>query len=118
VVFFNLRPLEIPIRITRCCIGGADESKRVPMKNCYRIVIRHSYNDQIVTHDLGMLLFEQLRDFVTREGVHACISSRKVIINSDEESEKCDSKCDLADAKELSIPPRRVVIDGDEEKKR
>ena len=67
------------------------------MKNCYRIVIRHGYNDQIVTNDLGILLFEQLRDFIIREGVTSAITSRTVVIDRDED-EKEASNGDLADA--------------------
>jgi KUP system potassium uptake protein len=109
VIFFNLRPLETPtvppeerFTITRCYIGSNGEgdsgSTRVPMKNCYRIIIRHGYNDQIVTNDLGILLYEQLRDFVIREGVNASISERKVILDGDVD-EKYDSSGDLAEAK-------------------
>lgn len=109
VVFFNLRPLETPsvppaerYTISRCYIGSnADSdtgSTRVPMKNWYRIVIRHGYNDQIISHDLGMLLFEQLRDFIIREGVTSSIASRTVVIDRDED-EKYDSTGDLAGTK-------------------
>lgn len=105
VVFFNVRPLEIPsvppeerFTITRCYVAASDESGRAPMRNCYRIVIRHGYNDQVVTNDLGMLLFEQVRDFIIREGINASIS-RKVIVDGDGEAEKYDTNGDLADAK-------------------
>ena len=108
VIFFNLRPLETPsvppqerFTISRCYIGSDIDSDsgstRAPMKNCYRIVIRHGYNDQIVTNDLGILLFEQLRDFIIREGVTSAITSRTVVIDRDED-EKEASNGDLADA--------------------
>ena len=108
VIFFNLRPLETPsvppqerFTISRCYIGSNTDSDsgntRAPMKNCYRIVIRHGYNDQIVTNDLGILLFEQLRDFIIREGVTSAITSRTIVIDRDED-EKDASNGDLADA--------------------
>jgi KUP system potassium uptake protein len=112
VVFFNLRPLETPsvppeerFTISRCYIGttitdseSGTGSTRAPIKNCYRIVIRHGYNDQIITNDLGMLLFSQLRDFIIRDGVASSLASRTVI--SDRSDEKSgDSKDDLANPK-------------------
>jgi KUP system potassium uptake protein len=101
VIFFNLRPLETPtvppeerFTITRCYIGSNGDSDsdsgstRAPMKNCYRIIIRHGYNDQIITNDLGMLLFKHLRDFVIREGINTSVSERRVIAASDDLAEK------------------------------
>lgn len=75
VIFFHLRPLEIPTvvpderyAVTRCYMGSHGESKS-PMPNCYRIIIRHGYNDEVITDDLGLLLFEQIRKYVIREAV-------------------------------------------------
>ncbi|KIV78251.1 potassium uptake protein [Exophiala sideris] len=76
IVFFHLRPLHVPTvppeeryRVTWCYIGDEGDSKR-PMPNCFRIIIRHGYNDEIITQNLGLLLYEQVRDFVIRDGVH------------------------------------------------
>lgn len=75
-VFFHLRPLPIPsvpveerYSVTRCFMGTESEKgeKSVPMQNCYRLAIRHGYADEVITHDLGMLVFEQIRDFLIRE---------------------------------------------------
>lgn len=73
VIFFHLRPLQVPIvapeeryRVTRCYVGSEGESRR-PMPNCYRVIIRHGYTDEVVTHNLGLLLYEQVRDFICNE---------------------------------------------------
>lgn len=116
VVFFNLRPLETPsvppeerFTITRCYIGstnaegdsGSDRGSspittRTAIANCYRITIRHGYNDQIITHDLGILLFEQIREFIIREGVTSSLNNRTVVIDREDE---LSSEKDLADSK-------------------
>lgn len=70
IVFFHLRPLSSPTvlpedryTVTRCfeySDGGFSP-------NCFRIVIRHGYTDEVITPDLGLLVYEQLRNFVIRE---------------------------------------------------
>jgi KUP system potassium uptake protein len=76
IVFFHLRPLHVPTvppeerySVTRCYVGEEGDSKR-PMPNSFRIIIRHGYNDEVITQNLGLLLYEQVRDFVIRDGVH------------------------------------------------
>ena len=73
-IFFHLRPLPIPsvpiedrYSVTRCPISTPGE-KKLPMQSWFRLVIRHGYTDVVVTHDLGMLVFEQVRNFIIREG--------------------------------------------------
>ena len=65
MVFFHLRPLSTP--------SVPPESRytvtRTAIPNCYRLIIRHGYTDEIVTDDLSLLVLEQLRDFIIREGV-------------------------------------------------
>jgi KUP system potassium uptake protein len=73
-VFFHLRPLPIPsvpveerYSVTRCFISTPGE-KKLPMQSWFRVVIRHGYTDEVITHDLGMLVFDQVRNFIIREG--------------------------------------------------
>lgn len=80
IIFFHLRPLQIPTvvpkdryTVTRCYVGSEGESRR-PMPNCYRVMIRHGYNDEVVTHNLGLLLYERVRDFISKEQVIAPFS--------------------------------------------
>lgn len=62
-VFFHLRPLSTP--------SVPDEDRytidRTVIPNCYRLTIRHGYMDEVVTEDLAMLIYSQLRDFIIRE---------------------------------------------------
>jgi KUP system potassium uptake protein len=77
IIFFHLRSLQVPTvapeeryTVSRCYVGSEGESRR-PMPNCYRIIIRHGYTDEIVSHNLGLLLYEQVRDFIGNEHVTA-----------------------------------------------
>ena len=62
-VFFHLRPLTRPTvppeeryTISRCFARTPDNAQAT-MTNCYRLVIRHGYNDEVITSDLGMLMY-------------------------------------------------------------
>ena len=85
-VFFHLRPLTFPTipveeryTVTRCFSKTPGES-RSAMPNCYRLVIRHGYNDEVITHDLGMLVFEQIRNYVIREGTQSATRQAHVAV--------------------------------------
>lgn len=68
-MFFHLRPLETP--------SVAPELRftvtRVAIPNCYRLVVRHGYMDEIITPNLAALVCEQIRDFIIRQRVNATI---------------------------------------------
>lgn len=73
VVFFHIHPLSCPtvrpedrFSVTRCFpLAGP----KMALQNMYRVTIRHGYGDQIMTSDLGLLIYENLRAFIIREGV-------------------------------------------------
>ncbi|EXJ81437.1 potassium uptake protein [Capronia epimyces CBS 606.96] len=74
IIFFHLRPLEVPTvapeeryAVSQCYIGR-DGNSKFPMPDCYRVIIRHGYNDEVITENLGLLLYEQVRDYIIREG--------------------------------------------------
>ena len=60
IVFFHLRPLETP--------SVAPENRysvsRLAIPNCYRLVVRHGYMDEVITPDLASLIFEKVRDHI------------------------------------------------------
>jgi KUP system potassium uptake protein len=62
IVLFHLRPLETP--------SVAPENRytvsRLAIPNCYRLIVRHGYNDEVITPDLASLIYEQVRNFVVR----------------------------------------------------
>nr|POE93579.1 potassium transporter 19 [Quercus suber] len=61
IVFFHMRPLEFPT-------VPAEERFVVSqikfLPNCYRIVCRHGYMDEVVTHDLAAVIYGHVRDYV------------------------------------------------------
>src|SRR5277367_1062155 len=89
VVFFHLRPVTSPTipvderyKVSQCFTGAPGE-RRSAMPNCYRLTIRHGYNDEVITHDLGMLVFEQLRNYVIREGSESAMRNAAVETRED-----------------------------------
>lgn len=74
IIFFHMRPLSEP---------SIPESERyivqrTSIPRCYRLTIRHGYTDNIVSHDLGRLIVEQLILFVTRDHTSSSSSASSV----------------------------------------
>ena len=72
VVFFHIRPLSAPtvapeerFSVSRCFPLA---SSSMALQHMYRVTVRHGYTDNVLTSDLGLLIHEQLRDFIIREG--------------------------------------------------
>ena len=62
-VFFHLHPVETP--------SVPDEERYhitrfASIPGCYRLVIRHGFMDEVVSPDLGVLIYEKVRHFVMR----------------------------------------------------
>lgn len=59
-IFFHLRPLETP--------SVAPENRhtvsRLAIPNCYRLVVRYGYNDEIITPNLASVIAEQVRRYL------------------------------------------------------
>jgi KUP system potassium uptake protein len=59
-VFFHLRPLETP--------SVAPEERhvvsRLAIPNCYRLVVRYGYNDEVITPNLASIIAEQVRKYL------------------------------------------------------
>ncbi|GAB7340608.1 hypothetical protein MBLNU457_7015t2 [Dothideomycetes sp. NU457] len=60
MVFFHLRPLEVP------SVSAEDRYSvsKLSIPNCYRVVARVGYNDEVVTPDLSAVIYEQVRKFI------------------------------------------------------
>ncbi|CAF9905572.1 MAG: hypothetical protein GOMPHAMPRED_003266 [Gomphillus americanus] len=68
MVFFHLRGLELP---TVSMEDRYTVTRMGDIPNCYRLVVRHGYMDEVITPDLAGLIFEQVRDFLIRKGENA-----------------------------------------------
>lgn len=77
-VFFHLRPLETP--------SVPAESRytvtRVAIPNCYRLVVRHGYMDEVITPDLAALVCEQIRSYLILQSTTLKLSKDSSTANS------------------------------------
>ncbi|PBP24692.1 potassium transporter [Diplocarpon rosae] len=64
MVFFHLRPLETPSVLPE----NRYTVTRVTIPNCYRLVVRHGYMDEVITPDLASLVYAQIRNFIVCQG--------------------------------------------------
>lgn len=71
MVFFHIRPLSAPtvppeerFSISRCFPLASPE---MALRHVYRITVRHGYSDNVLTGNLGLLIYEHLRDFVIHD---------------------------------------------------
>ncbi|KAJ5824012.1 potassium transporter 19 [Penicillium robsamsonii] len=72
-VFLHLRSLSVPTiapeerySVNRCYTYGVNQSKQA-IPNCYRLIVRHGYTDEIVTPDLGILVHDLVRGYLTAQ---------------------------------------------------
>ncbi|CAL5873712.1 uncharacterized protein PFLUO_LOCUS7994 [Penicillium psychrofluorescens] len=66
-VFLHLRPLSIPsvapnerYTVSRCFTGPGKQA----IPNCFRLIVRHGYTDEIITADLGNMVFDLIRSYL------------------------------------------------------
>lgn len=64
MVFFHLRPLEMPSVPPE----GRYSVSRLAIPNCYRLIVRHGYMDEVITPDLAVLIYQQIRNFIILGG--------------------------------------------------
>ncbi len=64
MVFFHMRPLEFPT------VSPEERfivSKIKSLPNCYRVVLRYGFMDEVITPDLASLIYRNLREYVIRD---------------------------------------------------
>ncbi|KAJ5494640.1 hypothetical protein N7463_010727 [Penicillium fimorum] len=62
-IFFHLRPLEMP----SVAAENRFSVSRLAIPNCYRLVVRYGYNDEIITTNLASILVDQVRRYLLLE---------------------------------------------------
>jgi KUP system potassium uptake protein len=60
IVFFHLRPLETP----SVAAENRHTVSKLAIPNCYRLVVRYGYNDEIITPNLASVIAEQIRRYL------------------------------------------------------
>lgn len=65
MVFFHLRPLDQPF------VAPEDRYSvsRLALPNCYRLVVRHGYMDEVITPDLSSLVFDKVRNYIVERAL-------------------------------------------------
>jgi KUP system potassium uptake protein len=59
-VFFHIRPIETPSVPPE----RRYDVSRLAIANCYRLVVRHGYLDEVITPDLASLIHEKIRESI------------------------------------------------------
>ncbi|KAI0102875.1 potassium uptake protein [Nemania sp. FL0031] len=118
MIFFHLHPVEIPT------VSSSERyvvSKLGAIPGCYRLVVRHGFMDEVITPDLGALIYEQIRKFVIRQsgsddseekfdgrspeeraasqGSSTALSENQPSDNDTKEKQRSSGPAELADAK-------------------
>ena len=88
-VFFHLRPVESP--------SVAPEERhtvsRLAVPDCYRLVVRYGYNDEMITPDLASVIADQIRKYLREED--AARIRQDAESNDDPMKEKSEEKTTL-----------------------
>ena len=82
MVFFHLRPLSTP----SIPVEERYTVSRIAVPNCFRVVIRHGYMDDVFTEDLSVLIFEEIRNFIIREVTKGNPTAAAIIEQTGEDS--------------------------------
>jgi KUP system potassium uptake protein len=90
MVFFHLRPLETP----SVPFEERYTVSRLAIPNCYRLIVRHGYMDEVITPDLAVLIHQQIRHFIITRG-----SSPPSLSPSNRPSNDPETDADIADEK-------------------
>lgn len=71
-IFFNIRPVSSPSVPPEERFSVSRVFPRAPLtsslRHLYRITVRHGYTDEILTNDLGSIIYLELRAFAIRDG--------------------------------------------------
>lgn len=105
IVFFHLRPLESPL--------VAPENRytvsRLVIPNCYRLVVRYGYNDEIITPNLASVIADQIRSYLIEQQTHP---QRKVSPDSPETSTDENQASSTDHATTTSPAEEKMVNEG------
>jgi KUP system potassium uptake protein len=72
-VFFHLRPLETP----SVSAENRHTVSRLAIPNCYRLVVRYGYNDEIITPNLASVIVAQIRIYLLESQQSAIVPSER-----------------------------------------
>lgn len=109
VVFFHIRPLSTPtiapeerFSVSRCFPRANVDST---LRHFYRVTIRHGYLDEVITSDLGLFIYENIRKFLIHERGMSTAPTPIAEYNSNSNSEGTTSSPSSSD------PSTNVPVD-------
>lgn len=70
MVLFHLRPLETP----SVPPDNRYRVSRLAIPNCYRLIVRHGYSDEVINPDLSSLIYEQVHKFIQSSNVRGPVN--------------------------------------------
>jgi KUP system potassium uptake protein len=120
IIFFHLRPLDQPF--------VEPENKysvsRLAIPNCYRLVVRHGYMDEVITPNLASLIFEKVRNHIVtraldREGEKIAATTATAAEGSEESniSSRSSTTSSRLEALERAYSHKILYITGKEQMK-
>jgi hypothetical protein len=59
--------LEDLYTVSHCFTGGSREKEKVQIPNYFRLTVRYSYIDKVITPDLSKLIADTIRTFLLAE---------------------------------------------------
>ena len=90
-VFFHIRPISSPtvepedrFTISRCF---PDHNAHPLVQNFFRVTLRHGYTDEVVTPNLGMVIYEEIRKFIICETAQPEVNLSRDETSSSEQPE-------------------------------
>lgn len=110
IVFFHLRSLETP----SVPVEDRYSVSRLALPNCYRLVVRHGFNDVIINPDLAFLIRDRIVDFI----LHNMEARPPVAMISGKETEqrKEGDENKKAEPTQPTLPTADVDKGGDDAK--
>jgi KUP system potassium uptake protein len=65
IIFFHLRPLDQPFVEPE----NRYSVSRLAIPNCYRLVVRHGYMDEVISPNLASLIYEKVREHIVQRAL-------------------------------------------------
>jgi KUP system potassium uptake protein len=117
-VFFHLRPLDQPFVEPE----NRYSVSRLAIPNCYRLVVRHGYMDEVITPNLATLIFEKVREHIVsraldREGEKVTAASASGVEGSERDngSARSSTTSSRLEALERAYNHKVLYITGKEQ---
>ena len=115
-VFFHIRPISKPtvnpedrFMVSR---SFSDFNTEPLVQDFFRITLRHGYTDEVVTPDIGMVLYEELRKFIIRENVVTKDTSSQDETSSGDQAETGNISSDTEPTIQTKARQRRAKINS------